>query len=87
MLAADKRVKVWTPLGTDAPSGAIGLVQIEGIDTAKLNGHLWEKHRIVTTTIQNPGFGGVRVTPNVYTTPDEIDVFVDAMTKVLAKGV
>jgi len=87
LLAADKRVKVWTPLGGDSPSGAIGLVQIEGIDTAKLYGHLWQKHRIVTSPTQGPGFGGVRVTPNVYTTPDEIDVFTNAVMKVLAKGV
>ena len=88
LLAADKRVKLWTPLGDDAPPAAIGLVQIEGIDTGKLYGHLWEKHRIVTSPIQNPGSSsGVRVTPNVYTTLDEIDVFVDAMMKVLAKGV
>src|SRR3954451_8223970 len=58
LLAADPRVKLWTPMGDDAASGGIALVQIEGIDTAKINGHLWEKHKIVTTTIQNPAFGG-----------------------------
>jgi selenocysteine lyase/cysteine desulfurase len=87
LVEADRRVKVWTPLGPDAASGAIGLVEIEGIDTARLNGQLWEKHRIAATTFRNPRFGGIRVTPNVYTTIDEIDVFTDAMMKVLAKSV
>ena len=36
LLATDPRVKVWTPLGDDAPSGGIGLVQIQGVDSAKL---------------------------------------------------
>ena len=87
LLEADQRVKVWTPLGTDAPSGAIGLVQIQGVDSAKLSDHLWTRHQIVTVPIPHPQFEGVRVTPNVYTRPGEIDVFVDAMKQVLAKGV
>ena len=87
LLAADQRVKVWTPLGDDAASGGIALVQIEGIDTGKLDGHLWDKHRIVTRRSSTPQFEGVRVTPNVYTTLDEIDVFTNAVMKVLARGV
>ena len=31
-------------------------------------------------------FEGIRVTPNVYTTLDEVDIFIDAMKQVLAKG-
>jgi isopenicillin-N epimerase len=87
LLAADPRVKVWTPLGDNAPSGGIGLVQIQGIDSAKLAQSLWEKHRIVVIAIKHEQFEGIRVTPNVYTTLDEVDNFVDAMKRVLAKGV
>jgi isopenicillin-N epimerase len=87
LLAADPRVKVWTPLGDDAPSGGIGLVQIQGIDSRKLADHLWDKHRIVTVSIKHAQFEGIRVTPNVYSTPDEVDVFVDAMKRALVKGV
>jgi selenocysteine lyase/cysteine desulfurase len=87
LLEADSRVKVWTPLGADAGSAGIGLVQIQGIDSAGLSEHLWEKHRIVTVPIPHPQFEGVRVTPNVYTTPQEIDVFADAMKHAIAKGI
>jgi len=85
LLAADSRVHVLTPLnGTD--SCGIGLIHVEGMDTTKLQAHLWEKHRIMTTPIVHPEFNGLRVTPNVYTTLPEIDVFADKMEDVLKKG-
>ena len=37
--------------------------------------------------IKHDQFEGIRITPNVYTTLDEVDVFVDAMKRALAKGV
>ena len=87
LLAADPRIKVWTPIGDDAPSGGIALVQIQGIDSGKLFGYLWEKQRIVTSPTRHAQFEGVRVSPNVYTTLDEVDIFVEAMKQALAKGV
>jgi isopenicillin-N epimerase len=87
LLAADPRVKLWTPIGDDAPSGGIALVRIQGIDSGKLFGYLWNTHRIVTSPTKHAQFEGVRVSPNVYTTLDEVDLFVDAMKHALAKGV
>jgi selenocysteine lyase/cysteine desulfurase len=87
LLAADRRVRLWTPIDDDAASGGIALVQIEGIDSGKLFGYLWDKHRIVTSPTKHAQFEGIRVTPNVYTTRDEVDLFVDAMKRALAKGV
>jgi isopenicillin-N epimerase len=87
LLATDRRVKVWTPLGDSSASGAIGLVGMEGIDSAKLVDYLWEKQRIVTIAIKHDQFQGIRVTPNVYSTLDEVDIFIDAMKRALAKGV
>ncbi len=85
---ASHRVTVWTPLDDDQASCAIApAVKIEGIDPAKLSEHLFDKHKIVTIAIHQKDFSGVRVTPNVYTTPREIDVFADAMRDVLAKGI
>jgi isopenicillin-N epimerase len=87
LLAADPRVKLWTPINDDAASGGIALVQIEGIDSGKLFGYLWDKQRIVTSPTKHAQFEGVRITPNVYTTLDEVDIFIDAMKHALAKGV
>ncbi len=85
LLAADSRVKVLTPLN-DTDSCGIGLIHIDGVDTTKLQAHLWEKHRIMTTPIIHAEFNGLRITPNVYTTLPELDVFADKMEDVLRKG-
>jgi isopenicillin-N epimerase len=86
LVAASPKVKLWTPLGSEW-SGGIALVQIEGIDSGKLFGYLWDKHRIVVSPTKHAQFEGVRVSANVYTTLDELDVFVDAMKQAAAKGV
>jgi isopenicillin-N epimerase len=66
---------------------AIGFVSVEGFDAAKLVNYLWTKHRIWTTAVVTPGeYQGLRVTPNVYTTLEEIDTFVEAMEKVIKLG-
>ncbi len=37
--------------------------------------------------IVTPGeYQGLRITPNVYTTLEEIDTFTDVMTKIIKKG-
>jgi selenocysteine lyase/cysteine desulfurase len=69
-----------------AQGGAIGTVGIEGVDTAKLASHLWDKHRIIVTPIKHAEFEGVRVTPNLYTTLDEVDTFAAAMEQIAGKG-
>ena len=38
------------------------------------------------TPIKHDEFQGLRITPNVYTTLEEIDRFADAIEQVLAKG-
>jgi isopenicillin-N epimerase len=86
LLEADKRVKFWTPLGEGAASGGIALVQIQGIETGKITGHLYEQYKIVTSSTAQPQISGMRITPNVYSTLDEVDVFIDAMKRILAKG-
>ena len=85
LAAADPRFRILTPLN-DTESCGIALVHVEGIDTEKLQAFLWEKHRIMTTPIVHPEFNGLRITPNVYTTPDEIDLFCDRMEGALRRG-
>jgi len=69
-----------------AMSAAIGCVQIEGVDTAKLAQHLFDRRRIIVVPILHEEFQGLRVTPNVYTTLDEVDLFAGEMERVIAKG-
>lgn len=67
-------------------SCAIATAQIEGIDSGDLASHLWSQHQIIVTPIKHEDFEGIRVTPNVYTTLDELDRFVEAMRVVARKG-
>jgi selenocysteine lyase/cysteine desulfurase len=69
-----------------AMSCAIGLVQVEGVDTPKLAQHLFDKRRIIVVPIVHEEFQGLRVTPNVYTRLDEVDLFAEEMEAVRAKG-
>jgi selenocysteine lyase/cysteine desulfurase len=79
--------RVWIPTQLDTPyAGAIALVSIKGIDPGKLYGWLLSKHHIQTTPIGHPEFSGLRITPNVYTTVDEIDLFADKMLEAINGG-
>jgi selenocysteine lyase/cysteine desulfurase len=81
------RVTIWTPLDDERASCGIAMIGIEGIDHAKLCDHLLARHKILTVAIHHQDFSGIRVTPNVYTTPREIDAFAEALRQVLAKGI
>jgi selenocysteine lyase/cysteine desulfurase len=86
LLAASDRVRVPTPL--DQPhAGAIALLQVEGLDASALQAWLLEKHKILTVAINHPEFSGIRVTPNVYTTLDEIDLFSDRILEAIRTGI
>lgn len=76
-------------LNSDDPeqSCGIGFVSVQGFDSGKLSKYLWEKERIWTVAIVTPGeYEGLRITPNVYTTLEEIDTFADVMEKVIRNG-
>jgi isopenicillin-N epimerase len=76
-------------LTSDDPemSCGIGLIHVDGMDPGKLAAHLMEKYKILVVPITVPGeFDGLRITPNVYTTITEIDIFSDVMEKIIRKG-
>ena len=85
LMAESDRVRVLTPL--DSPySGAICLFSVTGMDMPKLGEWLLGEHRIVMTPIVHPEFSGIRITPNVYTTLDEVDAFSGRMERILKEG-
>jgi isopenicillin-N epimerase len=86
LLAENDRVRVLTPL--DSPqAGAIALFGVQGMDMPKLGAWLMDKYRIVTTPITHAEFTGIRITPNVYTTTDEVDLFAEKVLEAIRKGV
>lgn len=70
------------------PGFACGIanVHVEGVATNDLQGHLWRTHKIYTTPINHEEFNGLRISPSVYTTLEELDRFVEAVEEVLEKG-
>lgn len=70
-----------------AHSCALTTVGISGIASGDLAAWLSKKYGIFTVAIVNPFINGIRVTPNVYTTPQEIDRFAEAMVLAATKGI
>lgn len=85
-LLAHDRVRLHTSL-KPGMSCAIGNVQIDGVDSSAVASHLWKKHRIIITPIKHAEFEGNRITPNVYTTLEELDRFCEAMEDVVKNGI
>lgn len=84
-LMQDKRMKLYAKLDPRHSCG-VSTFTIQGVDNGKLVEHLWNKHRIIAVHIDHAQIKGIRVTPNVYTTLEEIDMFCAAVEDVLAKG-
>jgi selenocysteine lyase/cysteine desulfurase len=84
-LSESPKVRLHTSLAPGRASG-VATVEILGVDSAKLADFLWNKHRIFVVGILHPEFQGIRISPTVYTTLEEIDRFSAAMEQVIAKG-
>ena len=67
-------------------SCAIANVKIEGLDQSAIGNYLFNKHRIFTTPIVHEEFTGIRITPNLYTTLNELDRFCELMETIARKG-
>ena len=67
-------------------SCAIANVKIEGLDQSAIGSYLFNKHRIFTTPIVHEEFTGIRITPNLYTTLNELDRFCELMETIARKG-
>lgn len=72
------RIIVNTPTESHRACG-IANVGIEGIKPGDLAKRLLDEHRVYTVAIDGANVHGCRITPNVYTTTDELDQFVKAL--------
>jgi selenocysteine lyase/cysteine desulfurase len=64
-------------------------VGIQGMESSKISSFLWDRYRIIVAALaggqlpnQRYDYQAIRVTPNIYTTVQEIDTFVAAMKEV-----
>ncbi len=65
-------------------SCAIANVGVNGMKPGDLAKTLLDKYRIFTVAINSNGVAGVRVTPHVFTTTPELDIFVKALREIAA---
>jgi selenocysteine lyase/cysteine desulfurase len=68
----------------DKRSCGIANVGIAGMTPADLAKRLMDEHKIFTVAIDTANVHGCRITPNVYTTVEELDAFVAALKKLAA---
>jgi len=93
-LKKNPRVKVLSNLGEPPETWGVCAVNIEGMDVRDLAKFLMDKYRIIAVPLvggappnQVFDYQALRVSPNVYTTLEEIDTFIMAMEDALKNGV
>ncbi len=67
-------------------SCAIGNIAIEGKKPSELETFLFEKYKIHTVSIEWENIRGVRITPNIYTTTEDLDKLVRGIRAFVEKG-
>jgi selenocysteine lyase/cysteine desulfurase len=71
----------------DHPSlGGLTAFSIDGIPVERVESRLRDEFRIQTRKRTPEGFRGIRVSPQVYNSTDELDMFVAALRKISASG-
>ena len=84
-LRSNPRIKLHSSLQPGQTWG-LALVGVDGIKAVDVNRFLWDRYRIITTAVTREDYEGIRVTPNIYTTLEEIDTFSTAMEDLLKNG-
>jgi len=91
-LKAHPRVTIYSSLEPGQTWG-LAYMAVDGMDPRRLSTFLWDRYRIIANAMvqaEYPGqqfpYRGIRVTPNVYTTLEEIDTFVEAVEHALKDG-
>jgi selenocysteine lyase/cysteine desulfurase len=77
-------VKLYTSL-KDNFSCAIATIGMEGLKGADVSAELFDKYKIHTTSIEHEGVNGVRITPHVYTSTEDLDKLVLAIKSITQK--
>jgi isopenicillin-N epimerase len=85
-LLGEDRVSLNTSLEPGFAAG-IANVAVDGIEPGELANWLFREHRIIVTPIGHPDCRGLRISPSVYTTMEELERFVEAMRRAVREGI
>jgi isopenicillin-N epimerase len=93
-LKANPRVKILSDLSEPAQCWGVAAVYLDGIDVRQLAKFMMDRYRIVVVPLVGGAppnsvfdYQALRVSPNVYTTLEEVDTFVEAMEDAAKNGV
>jgi selenocysteine lyase/cysteine desulfurase len=93
-LKANPRVKILSDLSEPAQCWGVAAVYIDGIDVRQLARWMMNTYRIVVVPLVGGAppnsvfdYQALRVSPNVYTTLEEVDTFVEAMEVAAKNGI
>ncbi len=81
-VADQPKIKINTPFETDSRCGAIANISVDGYNPTDLANKLYKDHKIFTVAIDHPAVKGVRVTPHIFTSTDELDKLVLALKQI-----
>jgi len=76
-------VKLNTPLNKNQ-SCALANLAVEGKTPNELANYLFDKHKIFTVAINGPEVKGIRVAPNLFTSLNDLDRFIEAIEELVA---
>ena len=82
LLSFSPRVRLHTSLDPRFSCG-IANVEVEGLDPGELAKWLFREHRIIVTSIGHPECPGLRISPSIYSTVEEVDRFSEAMERAI----
>ncbi len=83
-LAQHPKCKILHSLDPAQSCGIGFLAFANGIDGGKMRETLYNKYSIITTFMGHPEYGGLRITPNIYSTVKDVDYFASVIEKELA---
>ena len=75
------RVKSNTPI-SEKRSCAIANISVEGFSATELASKLFSDYKIFTVAIEHPAIQGIRVTPHLFTSIDDLDKLIEAIKKI-----
>lgn len=75
------KIIISTPLTKDL-GGAIGLLSIKDKEAYAIENALFQNYHIHTVSIRHEKLNGIRISPNVYTSTEELDMLVEGILKI-----
>lgn len=72
-------LRVLSPWNQESRNSAIATLAHESLSPGQFATLLFDKHKIFTVAIEHPVVNGIRITPHLYTSLDDVDALVQAL--------